>query len=155
MSSSNTSLITLQNENTDEFNYVISLDATSYVSNWLIMTLRDHGLVTFLNILASPVGNAAAGSYFGERASIIFSGKKFVENNENFWNYAENIIGSGISAANWMQYLGNEAGGYYNYVEVIDANSNAAALDIRSKYIGLDAFLLGGKVLYDLNVSYV
>lgn len=145
----------MQDETNHEFRYLVSLDPAFYVTNWRLFACRDHSVMVLLSIIGSAVGDAAIGSYFGERGSVIFEGKKFVNNDVPFWTYAESIIGSGLAPSEWQDLFTTTYGGYYNFVEEIAIAPATVASDINAKYNMLDPYLVQGKVLYDLDSSYV
>ena len=151
-----TSNIQLQDRDEHEYKYLLTTDPGNAVSNLIIRSAKEGSfLETKLTILTPVVGDIAPGSYIAERPTVLFQGRKFVYNREDFWTYIDGIIGFGLTPAELVDFFNPIRGGYYNFTEVLTYNSANVAADIVAKHIDLDPFLYANQPIFDYGVSYV
>lgn len=156
MSFNQTSNLQLQDRDEHEYKYILTTTPGDVASNLMIRAVKEGGyLETHLTLLKPVVGDAAAGTYLAERNTMVFSGRKFVENSEALWTYLDGIIGTGLSPAELVYFFSPERGGYYNFAEIISDSNPVIGSDIKAKHIDLDPFLYAGNPIFDYSVSYV
>lgn len=147
--------ITIQHPDEHEYSYLITLAPAEVTSNLMIRASREGDYIeTKLTLLAHIVGDAAIGTYVGERSTILFEGQLFLRNDTDTWTYLESVIASGLTPAQWETYFDAKYGGYYNFVEVITNDTVAISTEINEKYVSLEPYLVNNDIYFDYAFSY-
>ena len=93
-----TSNIQLQDRDEHEYKYLLTTSPANAVSNLIIRSAKEGSfLETKLTILTPVVGDIAPGTYIAERPTVLFQGRKFVNNDTAMWTYLDSIIGFGLT----------------------------------------------------------
>ena len=152
---SHTNNITIEQNNQHEYKYLVTTNPANAISNWMFRAQEGNIIEVKLSIVTHVVSDAAVATYLGERSTVLFTAKHFVNNDIPTWTYLESIIGSGITPADWTKYMSDLYGGYYNFAEVILSDSASVGADIVAKYVMLEPYLVNNNPKHDYPYAYV